>query len=177
MICFAKPPLSIAMCLVIGTLMVQSATAQTNDDEVIINNIANTKGVVEKPYAEVRGWKIVTGSIKGRNLYCSAIKTADKSGLRFGYDGQQWQIGVPYSLKSGDITGMMELDGKYSGTSGVSDGKWTFLWLNLGERDTLMKGKQVTFDIGKASFDYNLSGSAAAALKVSECAERRVKLD
>ncbi len=180
MISHTKSLSLLSLCLGLSLIIGAGAQAKpfsTKDEEVTITNIANTKGAVEKPYAEVRGWKIVTGSVKGKMLYCAAIKNVDQSLLRLGFDGLQWQVGVPHSLKSGDFTGMMELDGKTSGTSGISDGKWTFLWLNLGERDALMNGKLVTFDIGKASFDYNLKGSAAAALKVKECAERHVKLN
>jgi hypothetical protein len=36
-------------------------------------------------------------------------------------------------------------------------------------------GKLVMIDIGKATFEYNLDGSAAAGLKVTECVQKRIK--
>ena len=144
-------------------------------DEVVVVNIANAPKVKEKPYASVRGWNVVTGTVKGRIAYCTAIKVSDKSQLRLGSDGGQWQLGVPYAHKRGEYTGTMDLDGKASGTYGTSDGKWTFLWLNLGERDAMMQAKSITIDIGKASFDYGLDGAYAASLKVTECVEKHIK--
>jgi hypothetical protein len=119
-----------AAVLIIGSLgaaMLFAPMAKAQDDVTIVN-IANTKGAKEKLYASVRGWNIVTGTLKGRVAYCTAIKTSDKSNLRLGYNGAQWQLGVPYGPKRGDYTGTMELDGKLSGSVGISDGKWTFLW-------------------------------------------------
>jgi hypothetical protein len=140
-----------------------------------IVNIANVRGAQESTYfASVRGWKVVVGAVNGRPAYCAAIKDQGGSELRIGYGSEQWQVGIPYSAKRGEFVGSMELDGNVSGTAGVSDGKWTFLWLNLGERDALMNGQQVIFEVGKASMDYELSGTSAAIQKVEECVERRL---
>ncbi len=143
-----------------------------------IVNIANVRGAQESTYfASVRGWKVVVGAVNGRPAYCATIKDQGGSELRIGYGSEQWQVGIPYSAKRGEFVGSMELDGNVSGTAGVSDGKWTFLWLNLGERDALMNGQQVIFEVGKASMDYELSGTSAAIQKVEECVERRLSGD
>lgn len=138
-------------------------------------NIANVEAVQESTYfSDVRGWKVVVGSVNGRPAYCAMTKGQDGSEFRFGYDGGQWQMAVPYSTTRGEFSGGMTLDGTASGTDGVSDGRWTFLWLNLGERDALMNGKRVVIRIGNASFNHDLGGTAAAIRKVEECAERRL---
>jgi hypothetical protein len=138
-------------------------------------SIANAKGAQESTYfEEVRGWKVVVGTVNGRTAYCAMTKTQGGSELRFGYGGGQWQMAVPYGAKRGEYTGQMTLDGKASGTYGESDGKWTFLWLNLGERDALMNGKRLVIEIGKASIDYDLVGTSAGIRKVEECAKRRL---
>ena len=138
-------------------------------------NIANTKGAQESTYfASVLGWKVVVGAINGQPVYCAAINNQAGSELRLGYGSGQWQVAVPYSSRRGEYVGRWDLDGKDKGTYGQSDGKWTFLWLNLGERDAIMKAKKMIIEVGKASLDYDLAGSSAAILKVEECVERRI---
>lgn len=138
-------------------------------------NIANTKGVQESSYfASVKGWKVIVGTVNGQPAYCAAINNQAGSELRLGYDGGQWQMAVPYSSGHGEYSGNMDIDGRETGTYGESDGNWTFLWLNLGERDVLMNGQQVTIEVGKVSLDYDLTGAAAAVVKVEECVERSI---
>lgn len=164
------PLLKPILLMLAASALTASAVA---DDGVV--NIANVKGARETQYSPpVRGWKIVVGTVKGKAAYCTAISKQGGADLRFGYDGGQWQMAVKYGARRGEFAGTMEIDGKQSGTYGVSDGQWTFLWLNLGERDALMNGKQAIFEVGKASLDYSLNGAAAAALKVEECVQRRV---
>lgn len=166
---FLKASLASLALLAVSSAVVPSARAQD------VVNIANAKGAQESTYfASVRGWKVVVGAVNGRPAYCAAIKDQGGSQLRVGFDGGQWQVAIPYSAKRGDFVGSMELDGNVTGTAGISDGKWTFLWLNLGERDALMNGQQVIFEVGKASMDYDLSGTSAAIQKVEECVERRL---
>jgi hypothetical protein len=163
---FLNPAVAVfAIC----SLLAFTAAAQPD-----VVNIANALGATEVTYSDVRGWDVTVGSIKGKPAYCVATSRQDGAELRLGFDGGQWQIAVPARSKRGEFSGFMTLDGRRSGTAGVSDGAWTFLWLNMGERDALMKGKMVVFEVGKASLDYKLHGAAAAALKVEECVERRV---
>jgi hypothetical protein len=107
-------------------------------------NIANTKGAQESTYfASVLGWKVVVGAINSQPAYCAAINNQAGSELRLGYGSGQWQVAVPYSSRRGECIGRWDLDGKVKGTYGQSDGKWTFLWLNLGERDAIMNAKKM----------------------------------
>jgi hypothetical protein len=158
----------------IAALVVSGFIAPMSSAQDIIN-IANTKGAQESTYFDsVLGWKVVVGAINGQPAYCAAIKNNMGSELRLGYGSGQWQVAVPYGSRRGEYTGQMDLDGKVKGTYGQSDGQWTFLWLNLGERDAFMNGQQVRIEVGRTSLDYDLSGSSAAVLKVEECVERRI---
>ncbi|MGL4437855.1 MAG: hypothetical protein ACRCUE_01145 [Bosea sp. (in: a-proteobacteria)] len=160
---------SLVALLATGSGLFAPASAQD------VVNIANAKGAEESVYfAAVRDWKVIVGSVDGRPAYCAMTKGESSGELRFGYDGGQWQMAVPYSAKRGEYAGRMTLDGYASGTYGESDGRWTFLWLNLGERDALMNGKRVVIEVGKASIDHDLSGTSAAIRKVEECAGRRL---
>jgi hypothetical protein len=164
-----RESLALIATLVVGTVSAPMSWAQ----DVIA--IANVKGTQESVYfASVKGWKVVVGAINSQPAYCAAISNQSGSELRLGYDGGQWQMAVPYAAGRGEYVGQMAIDGKQTGTYGESDGNWTFLWLNLGERDALMNGQQVIIEVGKASLDYDLTGAAAAALKVEECVERRI---
>lgn len=147
--------------------------------------IANAKGVQESTYfASVKGWKVVVGDLNGQPAYCAAISNQADSELRIGYtyvpaddgydSGGQWQMAVPYSAGKGEYSGRMAIDGRETGTYGESDGVWTALGLGQGELDVLKNGRQVVIEVGKASLDYDLTGMAAAVLKVEECFERRI---
>ena len=152
-----------------GTELIESARAQD------VVNIANTRGFAEPIYfRDVRGWRVLVGVMNGRAQYCVATQTQDGTEVRFGYDGGQWQMGVPYSARRGDYVGQIEIDGKSKGMSGISDGKWTFAWLTLGERDSLKNGQQVILEVGNASLNFSLGGASAAIQKVEECVARRV---
>ncbi len=161
----------------LGALTVIGAQASqvTSVDAQEVANIANVRGASETVYfRDVRGWRVVVGSINGQAAYCAATQTQAGTEIRFGYGGGQWQMAVPYSARRGDYAGQIEIDGKSKGMSGISDGKWTFAWLTLGERDALMNGQQVILEVGKASLDFSLAGASAAIQKVEECVTRRV---
>jgi hypothetical protein len=136
-------------------------------------NIANQWSSVETDYASVRGWRVVSARMQGRFAYCAAEKN-DRGGLvRLGYDNQQWQLAVPFDNPPSDVYVAADVDGRKLYTSGVTDDSWVFIWLGLQEVSQISKGNMLVVDISRVSFDYSLSGSAAAILKVEECVANR----
>ncbi|NVO27520.1 hypothetical protein HJ526_08830 [Donghicola sp. C2-DW-16] len=134
-------------------------------------NIAGTDGVIEQSYGQARGWNIVYGQTNGRAAYCAAETGAGDTLWRIGYDGGQWQVAIPYAPSGGsnDFQSMWEVDGVSRDISGISTDAWTFAWLGLPELDRVMQGNQMIIEIGRASVDRSLSGTAAAMAKVREC--------
>lgn len=133
-----------------------------------VANVAGTPGVVEDLYGTTKGYTVYSGKTGGRTRYCVADRDFGGTTLRVGYDGGQWQLAVPVPSKP-DFSGGFEVDGKRRGMSGTAAGNWTFGWIGLPELDAIRNGEVMVLDIGRASLDFPLDGTAAAILKVEEC--------
>ncbi|MCE7028128.1 hypothetical protein [Jiella avicenniae] len=135
----------------------------------------------ESDYAETRGWRVFAGRVGGRFGYCFAESVrSDGSAVRLGWDGQQWQLAVPIASRP-DWEGTLQIDGAGSGQgyrrggdfiSGTAAGGWTIAWLGEAELDGLRQGAIAVLGVGRADYDFRLSGSTAAILKVKECVGR-----
>lgn len=135
----------------------------------------------EEFYADTRGWRVFAGRVGGGFGYCFAEAVrGDGSALRLGWDGQQWQLAVPITSRP-DWEGTLQIDGAGSGQgyrrggdyiSGTASGGWTIAWLGEAELDGLRQGKFAVLGVGRADYDFRLSGSTAAVLKVQECVDR-----
>jgi hypothetical protein len=134
-------------------------------------NIANAPGARERRYGKARGWTVYDGKIDGRTRYCVGEKDYGGTSLRLGFDGGQWQVAVPYPA-SPDYYGSFDVDGRSEGMSGTSDGEWSFGWIGMPELDAIRNGNLLILDIGKASFDFDLKGTAAVITKIEECMGR-----
>ncbi|MBO0903571.1 hypothetical protein [Jiella sonneratiae] len=155
-----------------------SATAQQNDYGGY-DIVAAPKG--ESFYADTRGWRVFAARARGKFAYCFAeARRSDGSAFRLGWDGQQWQLAVPVVSRP-DWRGTLRIDGAGSGQgyqrggdfiSGTATGRWTIAWLGEAELDGLRQGKAAVLGVGKADYDFALSGSTAAVLKVKECVGR-----
>ena len=148
----------------------QPASA-TQNDNYGVTNVANAPGATETLYGETRGWTVYAGNIDGAPKYCVGERDYDGTLLRIGYDGGQWQFAVPYPVAP-DYSGQFEVDGRVEGMSGTADGKWTFAWVGLPELDAIRNGNLMILDIGRASLDFELIGTAAVITKVEECVGR-----
>ena len=75
---------------------------------------------------------------------------------------------MQYPAKS-EWEGAIEIDGTSQYTSGTSDGTNAIAWLGMQDVLNLAKGDMMILDIGKASIDKPLNGSAAAIMMVEQC--------
>lgn len=133
-------------------------------------------------YAAARGWNVFHASGPSGFAYCFAESVrSDGAALRLGWDGLQWQLAVPVTSYP-EWQGTLQIDGMGSGrgygsggddASGTAVGGWTIVWLGLAELDGLQKGQGAVVGIGRGDFDFSLSGSTAAILKVEECVSRQ----
>lgn len=138
-----------------------------------VTNIADAPGAAETSYGTTRGWTVYAGSIDGRFRYCVGQNEIDGITLRLGSDGAQWQVAIPVTVASGSFGGF-EVDGQRWDMSGPVGTKWVFGWINHSEElDAIRNGNLMILDIGRASIDVPLKGTAAVVLKVQECLQRR----
>ena len=141
------------------------------------SDIVNVPNSTEHKYASVRGWDVYGGNVGGQFEYCVAEKNDGGSVLRFGVDKNfgQWQLAVPYPARR-EWEGQLEIDGNAQFTQGTSDGQWSIAWLNNAyDLERIRNGNVLILDIGKASIDHTLRGSAAVILKIEECVNNRGK--
>lgn len=136
-------------------------------------DIAAMSGASEAPYGEVRGWTAYSGTISGRFAYCAGETKDGDTIWRLGFDGQQWQLGVPYATGDGAWDGEYEVDGARKPASGTAANGWTFMWLGLQELDEVRNGNEIVLDIGRASIAHPLKGTAAIVTKIEECVARK----
>ncbi len=131
-------------------------------------DIAGDNGVAESHYGDARGWTISKGSDGRTFAYCMAQYGAEDDAWRIGWDGMQWQIAVPYGAAA-EWDGALEIDGTRYAIAGTGDKDNAIAWLGMQDVVNLAKGNRMILDVGKASIDKPLTGSAAAILKVEEC--------
>ena len=138
-----------------------------------VTNIADTPGSAETAYGTTRGWTVLAGTIDGRFRYCVGQNQIDGITLRLGSDGAQWQVAIPTTVASGSFGGF-EVDGQRWDMSGPVGANWAFGWINHSEElDAIRNGNLMILDIGRASIDVPLKGTAAVITKVQECLQRR----
>lgn len=135
----------------------------------------------ESFYASARNWNVFSANASTRHAYCFAEAVrSDGTAHRIGYDGAQWQLAVPVTA-SPDWQGVLQIDGVGAGqgylrggqdVSGTAVGGWTIAWLGLAELDGLKQGKTAVLGVGRGDYDFPLTGSTAAILKVEECVAR-----
>lgn len=135
-------------------------------------NIVGTGQSSENRYADVRGWQVLAANHGGNHAYCVGTYQHNGVDLRLGWDGGQWQLAVPVP-STPDWSGFLEVDGDSRMASGTAIGNWTVIWLAQWEVDRLSQGNQAIVSIGRRDYDFALSGSAAAILKVEECQTRQ----
>lgn len=150
-----------------------TASMQIADDYEVAN-IAGMRGVYETPYGNARGYQVYAGSANGTFKYCVGERDFNGVRLRIGFDGGQWQVALPHKSRP-DYYSQYEVDGVRRGMSGTADGNWTFWWLGMPELDQLRNGSMLIMDVGRASYDFDLKGSAATITKIEECIQRRGK--
>ncbi len=153
-------------------LPVTGASAANGQNDYGGYDIAGVPGIVERPYGEARGWQVVSATLKGRFAYCTGIYEDDGTPWRMGTDGLQWQLALPMTAKP-DWQGYLSVDGDRRSTSGSAARDWTFLWLQLPERDKIGQGNDMTIDVGRTSVHHPLVGTAAVITKIEECMSRK----
>lgn len=138
-----------------------------------VTRIADVPGSVETAYGTTRGWSVFAGSVDGRFSYCVGQNRNGDITLRLGSDGTQWQVAVPTTVASASFNGF-EVDGQSWDMSGSVTDNWTFGWIsNSAQVDAIGNGDLMMMDIGRASIDFPLNGTAAVILKVQECLQNR----
>ena len=129
-----------------------------------ITDVANFKGSAESAYGAARGWNVVSGKVNGRFKYCAAERVIEGDPMRIGFDNAQWEFALPYKSRA-TYDGSIEVDGRKWDAMGASDGKWTFIWLDLRMLDSLRNGKEVIVELNRQSIERPLDGVAAAITK------------
>ena len=135
-------------------------------------DIAGISQVTEGRYGAVLGWSVLAAAVAGNFAYCTGEFGERGSRWRLGWDGLQWQIALPVESKR-DWDGHLEVDGASRGISGSARSGWTFLWLGMPELDRVRDGKTMIVDIGRASIDRALVGTASVITKIEECVQRK----
>jgi len=137
-------------------------------------DIAGTPGAEERPYATVRGWTVVGGTVGGHFGYCAGEIDDRGTPWRIGWDGMQWQVGLPGQAKlddMGDLEGAV--DGRSHRFSANLGNGWTFLWLGMDEPDMIRNGGRLRVDLGGTPVEHPLVGTAAVMTKIEECVQRQ----
>lgn len=166
----AKGALDLATECVRGHGLQNAGNPGTNDYNGY--DIAGTPGARENAYATVRGWTVTSGTVSGTFAYCTGTYQDGSSAWRLGWDGLQWQVALP-TASAPDWSGTLTVDGDGRPTSGSSRNGWTFLWLGMEELDKIRNGKLMAIDLGHASADHVLIGTAAVITKIEECVQRK----
>jgi hypothetical protein len=163
-------------CLVAATAGTASAQQNLYGGYDIVAFAGN-----ESFYASARNLNVFSGWGPAGFGYCFAEGVRDNAAYRLGWDGLQWQLAVPIT-SSPDWQGVLQIDGQGSGRgylsggeniSGTAVGGWSIAWLGGAELDGISKGSVAVLGVGRGDFDFSLSGSAAAILKVEECVARQ----
>jgi hypothetical protein len=129
-------------------------------------------GLDEGVYGATKGWTVYTGETEVAQAYCAAERDFDDVKLRLGWDGAQWQLAVQGTLPP-DYLGRLEVDGTFWDLRGTSEKGWVFAWLGAAELSAIRDGNLMILDLGRASLDFPLVGTAASILKVQECVAQR----
>ncbi|MEM7295049.1 MAG: hypothetical protein AAF330_00220 [Pseudomonadota bacterium] len=143
-----------------------AAEDMSDDGQGQVQDIAGGR---ERAYAKVRGWTVSAArAADGTFLYCVAERPEAEVKFRFGYDGVQWQLAMTRDPRGWELE-QFEVDGASWGITGYSDDAWSYGWIGLPELDAMREGQMMMIDIGKATFDLSLKGTAATILKIEEC--------
>ena len=137
-----------------------------------ITDALPTQGREVLRYGEARGWTVGLGhSPAGVPIYCAATSGPDWSQMTIGYATSQWQLILPVTSRPG-WEGTLTIDGQSTSVSGTAVDGWTIVWLAAWEVEALMQGSQLRVQMDNQVYARPLTGSAAAILKVDECATR-----
>lgn len=168
----------IGACLLAGSLAAIGTPAMASPNSYGGYDIAGPYQANESFYGAARGWDIYKSHDVNRNAYCVAVNTRNGGNqVRIGWDGLQWQVAVPVP-SSPEWEGTLQIDGSGSGRGylsgsdkvfGTSNSGWSIAQLGMAELDGIQKGGVAVLGIGRADYDFSLSGSSAAILKVEEC--------
>lgn len=160
--------------LLAATLLLPAAgaSAASGQNEYGGYDIAGVPGIVERPYGETRGWQVVSATLKGKFAYCAGTFDDNGTPWRLGTDGGQWQLALPMTARP-DWQGYLGVDGDSRSTSGSAGHGWTFLWLQLPERDRIGTGNDMTIEVGSTTVHHPLIGTAAVITKIEECMSRK----
>ncbi len=156
---------ALAAALATSTLLLSTGTARA----YTLINIAGG-GVSEELFQVAGDWTVLTGATNEGTM-CVAERVYDGVSLRIGMDhGPQWQLAVDVPGNEGE-TFSMEIDGRAVGASiDAAAGEWRISWINLGVWEALKAGDTLVVDVGRASVDFDLAGSASALSLVEQCA-------
>ena len=127
--------------------------------------------LVQRKYAEVRGWDVVALLDSGALQYCVATTGQDKEKLRIGFNGRQWVV----AGRSGKdrVKGTLRIDAMSQTLDFAKLGKvWVYAALRPSAVEAIRQGQEVGLTLGRHEKVFPLTGSAAAMLKVEECAAR-----
>lgn len=135
-------------------------------------DIAGTPQARENRYASVRGWEVAGATVAGNFAYCVGQFDEKGSVWRLGWDGMQWQVGLPVNAAP-DWNGYLDVDGDRRPISGSAKNGWTFLWLGMPELDKIRNGNAMNVDLGAVTVAHRLVGTAAVITKIEECVQRK----
>ncbi|PJE26303.1 hypothetical protein PSM7751_04215 [Pseudooceanicola marinus] len=166
-----RPPLRFAAALLTGLASLAGpAGAQSAFPD--ITDAVPTQGREVLRYGEARGWTVGLGhSPAGAPIYCAATSGPDWSEMTIGYATSQWQLILPVTSRP-DWEGTLTIDGQSTSVSGTAVDGWTIVWLAAWDVEALMQGSQLRVQMDNQVYARPLAGSAAAILKVDECAAR-----
>lgn len=150
---------------------VNDGGAEPTSDAPNAYGVTHIAGGAETYYGTARGWTVYSAKLRGEFGYCVGETEVDGINLRIGFDGGQWQIALPKPNPRDHIESL-EIDGRRWTVIGTIDATHAYAWLGLPELDAIKNGNLMILDIGRASFDYPLRGTAATILKVQECVTR-----
>lgn len=120
-------------------------------------------------YGNTRGWAVVEARDEyNRVVYCAAERPDGGTVWRLGTDGGQWQVAVVADARP-DWEGNLIIDGQSTYASGTARAGWTIAWLGLQDLEALANGNQMILEVGRASIDHALTGTAAVITLIEEC--------
>jgi len=126
----------------------------------------------ESPYGNASGWSVDAVFDDNNFQYCGATNATRGYYFRFGFDGTEWVIGRESAwpiLAHGGLDGGFE---KVQLTP-YGDG-WAFAKIPADMVNGIRNGSSIMLSLeGESDVHFSLEGSAAALLKVEECAQRR----
>ena len=164
-------PFRLAATLLVGlAALTGPARAQSAYPDII--DAVPTQGREVLRYGEARGWTVGLGhSPMGAPIYCAATSGAGWYDMTIGYASGQWQLILPVSSRR-DWQGSLTVDGQSESVSGTAVEGWTVVWLAAWNVEALMQGSAMRVQMDNQVYARPLNGSAAAILKVAECADR-----